>query len=182
MKEWHGGAFDDNRVKLKISDARSFLENTEEKFDCIFVDVSDPLLGSPSSPLFTKEFYQIIDNRLADDGIFVTQAGRICMHNIDYHSTIYRTISSVFKSVYSYSIFYPFFSEEWGFVLSSRSTNPTKFSSNNIQQVLQNRRLDNLKLYNGDIHSKIFTIPNYLINLIKSHEKISTDRSPLVVK
>lgn len=59
----------DKRVRVDITDARTFINFDKTKYDVILVYMSDPetLLANR---YYTKEFYQKVKNRLAPDGIF----------------------------------------------------------------------------------------------------------------
>ena len=62
---------DNERLELIIDDGVAFVANTEEKFDVILVDSTDPI--GPAQPLFGPEFYQNIHRVLNEDGIVVSQ-------------------------------------------------------------------------------------------------------------
>jgi spermidine synthase len=67
------GAFDDPRARIIIQDAALFVKETEEKFDIIICDSTDPI--GPGEVLFTSEFYGNCNRVLNEDGIFVNQNG-----------------------------------------------------------------------------------------------------------
>lgn len=67
------GTFDDPRLKLVIADGMHFVTNTEEKFDVIISDSTDPI--GPAEVLFSEHFYQACRRCLNDGGILVTQNG-----------------------------------------------------------------------------------------------------------
>ncbi len=67
------GAFDDPRFELVISDGAKFVAESEDKFDVIIVDSTDPI--GPGEALFTEEFYRNCRDRLAEGGVIVTQNG-----------------------------------------------------------------------------------------------------------
>lgn len=67
------GAFSDPRVEIIIQDAAEFVKTSEELFDVIICDSTDPI--GPGKVLFTEEFYGDCKTRLQDKGIFVNQNG-----------------------------------------------------------------------------------------------------------
>ncbi len=67
------GAFDDKRTRVVIADGTKLVAETDERFDVIMVDSTDPI--GPGAVLFTKEFYTDCRRALAPDGILVTQNG-----------------------------------------------------------------------------------------------------------
>ena len=60
MPEWHEGSFDDPRAEVRFLDARRYLEETQERFDVIIIDITEPVEEGPAYLLFTREFYQIV--------------------------------------------------------------------------------------------------------------------------
>lgn len=67
------GAFDDPRTNLVIADGCRFVKETEERFDVVIVDSTDP--HGLGAVLFTEEFYADCKARLTPGGILVTQNG-----------------------------------------------------------------------------------------------------------
>lgn len=67
------GAYDDPRTRVVIADGTKFVAETDERFDVIMVDSTDPI--GPGAVLFTKEFYTDCRRALADGGVLVTQNG-----------------------------------------------------------------------------------------------------------
>ncbi len=67
------GAFDDPRANLVIADGCAFMKETDERFDVIIVDSTDP--HGPGAVLFTQAFYGDCKARLTPGGVLVTQNG-----------------------------------------------------------------------------------------------------------
>ena len=61
---------DDQRVRLIIDDARTFLRVTPNRYDLIVSEPSHPWVPGVAN-LFTQEFFELGRARLNDDGIFV---------------------------------------------------------------------------------------------------------------
>jgi predicted membrane-bound spermidine synthase len=62
-------AYEDPRSLVVIEDAKSFFAAAPEPFDLILSEPSNPWVSGVSS-LFGGEFYAVVKQRLADDGIF----------------------------------------------------------------------------------------------------------------
>uniref|UniRef100_A0ACD5YQI1 Uncharacterized protein n=1 Tax=Avena sativa TaxID=4498 RepID=A0ACD5YQI1_AVESA len=95
-------AFQSEKLDLVINDARAELEKSREKYDVIVGDLADPVEGGPCYQLYTKSFYDhVLEPKLADQGIFVTQAGPagVLTHK-EVFSSIYNTLRHVFKREY----------------------------------------------------------------------------------
>ena len=69
------GAFEDRRTELHHVDARDYLEKCGEKFDVIIIDLPDPIEEGPAYLLYTREFYQIVLDKLTSNGLIAVQAG-----------------------------------------------------------------------------------------------------------
>ena len=54
LPSYHRGAFDDPRTKLYHTDAGQYLQNTNERYDVIIIDLPDPQEGGPASLLYTQ--------------------------------------------------------------------------------------------------------------------------------
>ncbi|MBL3562863.1 polyamine aminopropyltransferase [Rhodovulum sulfidophilum] len=67
------GAFDDPRLNLVIDDGAAFMRNTQQKYDVIVIDSTDPV--GPGEVLFTDSFYGHAKRALTEGGILVTQNG-----------------------------------------------------------------------------------------------------------
>ncbi len=67
------GAFDDPRLTLVIADGAEFVKTSDDRFDVIIVDSTDPI--GPGEVLFTDTFYDHCRQRLAPGGVIVTQNG-----------------------------------------------------------------------------------------------------------
>ncbi len=91
----NGNPLSDPRVHLIIADGRNYLFSTQKKYDIILTESSH--IWACSS-LFTKEFYEIVKQRLHDGGIYSIWLPYYEMDDYDY-AVIMNTISSVFGHV-----------------------------------------------------------------------------------
>ncbi len=83
------GAFDDPRLNLVIDDGMRFVATTEERFDVIISDSTDPI--GPGEVLFSENFYQACRRCLNEGGILVTQNGTPFMQLEEVRTTAART-------------------------------------------------------------------------------------------
>ncbi len=68
-----GGAFDDPRAEIVISDGVDYVERTDRRFEVVIVDSTDP--AGPGEVLFGERFYRGCKRCLVPGGILVTQNG-----------------------------------------------------------------------------------------------------------
>ncbi len=73
LPEISAGAFSDPRLELVIADGCQFVKNTQERFDVIIIDSTDPI--GPGEVLFTQEFYGDCQKLLNAGGVMVAQNG-----------------------------------------------------------------------------------------------------------
>jgi len=181
----HKGSFDDPRVELIIQDAKVYLENTTEKFDVMFFDLSDPVEGGPAKLLYTRKFYEMCAKRLKEKGILATQAGPsgiLTGHQI--FSPIHSTLRLVFSHTFASSVFIPSYNDCWGFVYASMSEefNPTRSKKNEVIEKLSKIKGGNeLKFLDGLSYKSIFLFPKSLREMLKKETRIITEETPLII-
>ncbi|NIJ41850.1 spermidine synthase [Parvibaculum indicum] len=73
LAEVSNGAFDDPRLNLVFADGAKFVEETEDRYDVIIVDSTDPI--GPGEVLFREEFYRACAGCMNEGGVVVTQNG-----------------------------------------------------------------------------------------------------------
>jgi spermidine synthase len=149
-------ALSDPRVKIHIQDAGKFLEESEEFWDVIFLDLPDPNTLSLAR-LYTKSFYKLLSRHLNAGGIAVTQATSPfyapeafwCIVKTWEETPLGPEGNSRFH-VYPYHAYVPSFGD-WGFVMASqRGLDPGKLG---LEKQLP------LKFLNDDVLHSLFLFP-----------------------
>lgn len=179
LPEWSRGAFKDPRLNLRFENGRSYLERCEEEFDVIVLDLTDPTPNSPSVYLYTKEFYEIVREKLSENGIMVTQATSL-RYSPRSCGTILNTVSSVFPIARIYHAPMESFMSWWGFVIGSKSVDPLELPRNHIAERLGRIRGE-LSYYNDLVHFYMFKLPKPLLNSVSEVKGISTDEEPVYI-
>ena len=179
LPEWSGGAFEDPRTKLIFGDAREYCFRTEDKYDVIVSDLTEPLEEGPSLFLFTKEFYARLRELLCDQGLIVLQAGSADPHYNKFFCSCVKTVESVFPSVRPYWTFVFSFGLPWGFVLGGLSEKLRRLSESDLSELWEARKLPNLELYHPGLHRRLFILPAYLERRI-AHGRVLTDSEPYI--
>ncbi|PXF49431.1 Polyamine aminopropyltransferase [Gracilariopsis chorda] len=119
------GAFEDPRCKLIIKDALDFIENTEQQFDVIIGDLTDPEKNSPSLALFTKQFFSNLKRCLKPLGTFSVMSGTASLaENSKCYPRICKTLASVFKSVRPSQVFVPTYGAPVGIAIATDRLQP----------------------------------------------------------
>ena len=84
----HQNSFEDPLVELIINDAYNFFKSSDETWDVIISDLTDPIESGPSFLLFTQEYFQEISQVLSANGSFIIQAGSIAVAEMSLYIRI----------------------------------------------------------------------------------------------
>lgn len=111
-----GGCQNDPRLDNDPRDVFAFMRETDEKFDIIVSDLTDPedeeytpFSESTADRLYTEEGLRLFAKCLAPYGVFVMQAQELSMIRSAGHMRLRELVKRVFPLVYSYRIFIEFF-------------------------------------------------------------------------
>ncbi|HXT40479.1 MAG TPA: fused MFS/spermidine synthase [Candidatus Angelobacter sp.] len=88
---------EDPRLRLTVDDARSFLQTTDQTYDAIISEPSNPWIAGVAG-LFTREFFESCRARLRSDGL-MAQWIHLYDNNQAALEVVMRTFSSVFPNV-----------------------------------------------------------------------------------
>ncbi len=176
---WSAGAFEDSRVETVFMDAREFVNNTQEKWDIIFMDLTEPLDDGPSYLLFTKEFFQVLMDKMSEQSILALQAGSFNHRLLECHSAVYNTLKTSFSKVRSYASFIPSYDVNWGFIIASQGRDPLSLKAAAVDDILKKRHIDGLKYYDGETHTGIFAVPKDIRKIRDNGSRIIADNNPL---
>lgn len=173
------GAFKDPRTELYHMDAREYLEKTENRFDVIIIDLPDPIEEGPAYRLYTREFYQIVRDRLTGNGLIAVQAGSGSQKELLNLTAVNNTLNGVFQIVAVNIVDIPCFGGPWGFCIASRQYDPKVLPVEEIDDRIKQRGLSSLRFYDGLTHRGMFSLPLYIRNALTAQQKIITDAEPL---
>lgn len=179
LPSWHQNSFDDSRTELHFADARKYLEESSDEFDVIIIDLVDPLEEGPARLLYTKEFYQIVKQKLGHAGIMSVQAEPSEWGNLGNFAAIVNTLANVFSIARPYQVHMPSFFGLWGFVTASQSLDPCALTPEEIDARISARVSKKLKSYDGLTHRAIFTIPKHIRQQLAATKKVITDQQPI---
>ncbi|MGI6307786.1 MAG: fused MFS/spermidine synthase [Dethiobacteria bacterium] len=179
LPTWSNGAFDDPRVEVHFMDARKYLEENEAKWDIIIIDLTEPLdHNSPSYLLFTKEFYQLVAQRVKEKGGIALQADNLNPRLLQYHGSLYNTLKLTFKYVDSYGAYIPSFDSKWGFIYASQDYCALDYQPSIIDARLGERNIHELQFYDGLTHLNLFTLTKDLRVMRSKEKRIIEDHNP----
>jgi spermidine synthase len=162
MPKINNGAFDNPKLTLKIADGAAFVRDTNQKFDVIIVDSTDPV--GMGSVLFTQEFYTDCHHILNTGGILVTQNGVPFMQSdelkqsVTYFRRIFKTGTCYRATIPTYA----FGEMAMGFA------SDIDYSNIDIAVLKQRFHAENLDMnyYTPHIHKAAFALPAYIEKII----------------
>jgi spermidine synthase len=164
LPSWDGGAFDDPRAEIHFEDGFNYIATTQEKFDVILLDLSDPFDGSPSQKLFTQFFYQDIKKVLKDEnGLVFLQAESAVYGNHHDHLQIIADLGEVFKRVEPYYAFIPMFESLYGFVIAGETLPEREIiKATPIDEKIAQNYQSSLRFFDEETFVNAFSVPRYL--------------------
>ena len=146
------------KLDLRIGDGIQHVRETENYYDVIIVDCSDPV--GPGVGLFNSEFYTQAFKALKPDGIFVQQTESPFIHG-DLIQRVWQDLSSLFPIVRMYLAAIPLYpSGTHCFTLASRQYDPAKTDTSRLPEL-------NTRYHNRDIQKGCFILPNFIKKLLK---------------
>lgn len=158
--------FNDPRVKLRFEDGLKFVRHTQNRYDLIIVDSTDP--SGPGEVLFTTEFYGGCMDALTENGILVNQ------HESPFYGEDARAMQSAHKRIVSvfpvgkvYQAHIPTYpSGHWLFGFASKGLHPTR----DLDDAAWNALHISTRYYNTNLHRGAFALPNYVEEKLKRDE------------
>jgi spermidine synthase len=181
LPEMHQGAFDDPRTEFRAEDARGYLERTADRFDLVVVDLVEPLEEGPACLLFTREFYGLVRERLTPGGAMTMQAGMTKVGELEFFTSIHRTLREVFPVVAGFQTFVSCFGTPWGFIVGSRKNDPRAQRAAEVDRRIAERVQGPLAYWDGETHQHAFSLPRFLRQAIDAQTRVVTDAHPLIV-
>ncbi|HEY7953679.1 MAG TPA: fused MFS/spermidine synthase [Polyangia bacterium] len=135
----------DPRVRIVIGDGRNFLTQSDDKYDAIVSEPSNPWITGVSN-LFTVDYWRLARRRLADDGVFCQWAQLYEMSTPDIKS-ILRSFAEVFPYTYAFSA-----EDLSADVILVAANHPLPLDLEKLRRDFKNPRLK-AELGRGEIHS-----------------------------
>jgi spermidine synthase len=159
----HRGAFDDPRLRLRIGDGFAFVRETDEKFDLIVLDLTDP--GGPSTLLYTPDFYRACAARLNPVGAMTLHIASPVAHPGRVREGL-AALRTAFPRVTPYLASIPLYGGMWMMACASGTLDPRKLAAHEVDRRLAQRQIGELQYYNGDVHRAAHALPNFVRRLV----------------
>ena len=157
------GAFDDPRANIVIADGIEYVCETQDKFDVIISDCTDPV--GPGEVLFSSRFYEGCKRCLTEGGVFVAQNG-VAFMQIEEVKTTRRRLSPYFADQSFYCAAVPTYiggnmTLAWG------SDNAT-LRTLSLDEVQTRFAVSGVKTryYNPQMHVGAFALPQFIVDAL----------------
>jgi spermidine synthase len=152
------GKLEDPRVEVKVDDGFMHIANSENVYDVIMVDSTEPV--GPAVNLFTKGFYAGISKALKEDGIFVAQTDNPWF-TPELITQVQRDVREIFPITRLYIANIPTYpSGMWTFTIGSKKHDPLEVEENRFFDI-------ETKYYTKELHKAAFVLPKFVADLTK---------------
>ena len=176
LPDVHRGAFDDPRLKVLITDGKKYVEECQDQFDLMMLDLTDPF--GPAEALYRVDFLNHCKRILGPDGVLSMHLGSPVTRPNVFHR-VYSSLSSVFSIVRPYLVYVPLYGAIWGMATASDKTDPLLLDPKSVEDRLKDRAINHLQYYNGDTHRGVFGLPNYVKSIIGQPARPITAEDPM---
>jgi spermidine synthase len=158
-----GDTFDDERAVVVIADGRKFVAETDERFDAIIVDSSEPI--GPSAVLHTPEFFASCKRALKEGGILVTQNGLPFLFPDHLRDTT-RAFASLFEHVAPYLCTQPcYFGGPFALNWASDEDDHLDLTIKKLEK-RQAKRGITTRYWTPAVHLAAFALPQYVEEVV----------------
>lgn len=158
----HRGVWDDPRLQVHLGDGMAYMDTTDERFDLVFMDLTDP--DTPAGSLYTAEAFARMRRALAPGGALVLHLGSPVFHAEQVQALV-ATLRALFAQVHCYGLYIPLYGAYWGMAVVSDEVDPTRMTPAAVEQRLQARAVGDLQYYNPQVHGALFALPTYYAKL-----------------
>jgi len=166
LAEINKRSWEDPRTEIKIGNALDYIKETDEKFDIIVSDLTDP--DEAGNYFYSREFYDLCRNIMTEKSVLVTHGAISC--NPDFNSEkVYAGFRELFPHSALYYTHIQSFSSNYGFMVGSDNIDISKPDWNKIKERADKIKGE-LKHYSPDVHRAMFTIPNWMKEKIKKEK------------
>jgi len=163
LQSVHRGVLDDPRLTLKVEDGFSFVRSASAQYDLIVLDLTDA--GGPSSALYTPDFYRACAMRLTPTGMMSLHVASPVAHPERIRETL-AYLRGAFSIVTPYLTSIPLYGGMWMMACCSPTVDPKGMSILEVDRRIAQRRIADLRYYNGDTHRASMALPNFVRALV----------------
>ena len=110
------------------------------------------------------------------------QAGMTKLGELDFYTSIHRTLQEVFPVVAAYQIFISCFGTPWGFITATKKVDPRTQTPAMVDKIIAERLPGTrLEYWDGLTHQHVYSLPRHLRTALAAQTRVVTDAHPLLV-
>ena len=164
--EISAGAYDDPRTRIVIADGTKFVAETEDRFDVIMIDSTDPI--GPGAVLFTREFYAGCRRCLEPGGLLVTQNGLPFLQagelkqSVAYFRELFADASAYLANTPTY------FGGPMSFGWATDNKKLREHRRKKIERRHENAGAFPTRYWSPEVHVASFALPPYVRDLVEA--------------
>ena len=164
--EVSAGAYDNPRTRIVIADGTKFVAETDERFDVIMVDSTDPI--GPGAVLFTREFYAGCRKALAPGGVLVTQNGLPFLQAAELQQSV-GYFREMFEDAFAYLATTPtYFGGPMSYGWATDNEKLRHHKRRKIAKRYEQAGAFPTRCWRPDVHVAAFALPTYVRDLVES--------------
>lgn len=157
------GAYEHEKTKVVIADGVDYVNETDEKYDVIISDCTDPI--GPGEVLFSSRFYEGCKRCLTPGGVFVAQNG-VSFMQIDEVTTTAQRLKPYFTDQSFYSAAVPTYV---GGIMTFAWASDNQ-ALRTLDATTLRERFDaagfKTRFYTPEVHQASFALPQYVLDAI----------------
>jgi spermidine synthase len=161
----HQGVFDNPKLRVLVGDGMKFVRETQERFDLIVLDLNDPM--GPAEALYSTEFFQQCRHALAAGGALALHVGSPVARP-ERVAELAQRLNGIFRIVRPYTMYIPLYGSLWAMAVCSDKLDPKAYTADEIDRRIEQRKMADLRYYNGETHEGVFALPNFVRDLVTS--------------
>jgi spermidine synthase len=77
-------------------------------------------------------------------------------------------LNGIFRIVRPYTMYIPLYGSLWAMAVCSDKLDPKAYTADEIDRRIEQRKMADLRYYNGETHEGVFALPNFVRDLVTS--------------
>jgi spermidine synthase len=168
----HRGVFADPRLSVRIGDGFAYVRETDDRFDLILLDLTDP--ETPAGSLYTEAFFHTVKRVMRPGAAVVLHTGTPVFEPEQVRAIV-TALRRVFAEVHCFGLYVPLYGAYWGFAVASDRLDPTAVERSVVES--RSAKLPHLNYYNADVHYALFALPNFYRELVRPADDVTPQRA-----
>lgn len=162
LKSIHNDTHTNQKVNIILQDIEVFLQCEESKYNVIICDISAFYREKKDKNKLNKSFFTKCHSLLKDNGVLSVQVSDVKItKDIQLFDNV-KLLKSIFKTAKIYSTWIPSICKNLSFLILGKSKRYQKFVKGEIEIILKEELLEELKFINANSYIGLMNPPKYL--------------------